>query len=384
MRVAIVANVTAPYRTELFRHVQPLAGDLAVFFQSDSEPLRTWERRPDLPYRHAFLRDGAIWLGKRRIGLYGDLGHQLAREDPDVVVGYGFSLAVLRVARFAKRRGIPLLIACDGTRETDPVSGPEYLYRRALVSRASGFIAASHGAGEYFVALGASSQDVTVVELTCDLVSIRETCIPDDVSRGLEARIGSSAPRVVLAARLVPDKRVFEACEAILDVSRAVPDVKLVIAGDGPLRDELERWIRERGMGHVVCLGLLSGDEMIALYRTADLLLFPSVREKFGMVVIEALASGVPVIAYRKSGAARDLVRDGINGYLIEEGDVMGMAARIRQTLLDPAELSRMKRNAPTVIEEHDVRIEAKKFMGALRAAAVKAGRHLAVAGDER
>src|SRR5690349_12217676 len=104
VRVAIVTNVTAPYRTELFRHVQPLVTDLRVFFQADTEPLRNWERRPDLPYAHDYLKSFSVRLGSRTIGIFGGLGPQISKQPWDVLVCYGFSMATVACSTVAHRK----------------------------------------------------------------------------------------------------------------------------------------------------------------------------------------------------------------------------------------------------------------------------------------
>lgn len=367
MRVAIVTNVTAPYRTELFRYVQPLVMDLRVFFQADTEPLRNWERRPELPYAHDYLKSFTVRLGSRRVGIFGGLGLQLGKDPWDVIVCYGFSMATVACVGLARRKSIDLVIANDGTLETDVCAGPEFHYRRALVASASGYVAASTSAAEYFHKLGANPERVHVVALTVDLVAIRDYKPSTETVAHLKAKIGMG-PIVLVAARLVPGKEVLDACNAVHQASRMIPGIKLVVAGDGPMRDQINLWKEEHGARNVILLGMAEWEEMQTLYKMADLVLFPARREKFGMVVIEGLAAGVPVIAYRKVGAARDLICDGTNGFLVDEGDVDGLVDRIEKILSDPSLSRRMREKAAHVVEQHDVRVEARRFVDALHA----------------
>jgi glycosyltransferase involved in cell wall biosynthesis len=369
MKVAVVTNLTAPYRTELFRHVQPLLTDLCVLFQADFEPLRTWTSRPDLPYRHDYLRSRVLKLGTRRIGLFSGLGARLAAEPWDCIVSYGFSTASLTCARFAQGEQIPFLIANDGTLETDPKAGPEYYYRRAMVRMASAFVAASRGAAEYFQFLGAPEERIRVVPLTVDLSSIRDYVVDESQMRQMRERIGGGGRIVVFPTRLVEGKQVIDACEAVHGAASRAGETRLVIAGDGPLRRDVEAWSARHKSNRIILLGMIPWDEMMALYRLADIVLFPTKREKFGMVVIEALACGVPVIAYNRGGAARELIRDGINGYLVNEGDVAGLSQRIERVMADSALLAALRKEAVKVVDEHDVRVEARRFVDALRLA---------------
>src|SRR5512139_2024237 len=97
-------------------------------------------------------------------------------------------------------------------------------------------------------------------------------------------------------------------------------------------------------------LGSGSWAEVLSVYAASDLMVFPVVREPYGMVVIEALAAGVPVVSTPECGAASDLVQDGWNGYVVPPGDREAIAGRIRSFFSDPVLEMSMKRSAPEVI----------------------------------
>jgi glycosyltransferase involved in cell wall biosynthesis len=168
-------------------------------------------------------------------------------------------------------------------------------------------------------------------------------------------------PVVCYPTRLVTGKRIFDACEAVLSASTVLPGLRLRIAGDGPLRDALSKWVAMSGAGRVEMLGLLSYDQMLDLYATSDLLVFTGTRERYGMVIVEALAAGLPVVSYSRAGAARELVKHGSNGYLIEEGDIAELAACICRAL-DEGQYSTLRRNAACVVAEQDIRLKARQF----------------------
>jgi len=367
VRVGIVTNVTAPYRTELFAHAMGDLAEMHVYFISDNEPFRTWERRPALPYGHTYLAAPRFSLGSRRLGRYEDLATSLKAKRHEVLVAYGFSLATVRCLAYAMQNRVPFLLACDATPDTDPCKGIEFMYRRGLAAAANGFIASSSLASEYFQLLGASANKITVVELTTDLRQLQEMKELGASSPKVAALTRAGGPLVVVAARFYPDKRILDACRAVVAVARSVPSIQLAIAGDGPQMPDIERWVDRHGDSRIHLLGLLEWNELLALYKASQVMLFPATREKFGMVVLEALACGVPVIAYARSGAARDLIEDGRNGFRVEEGDVEGMAKLLEMVLSDETLLAQMRERAPAVVLKHDVRIEARKFAAAIR-----------------
>jgi glycosyltransferase involved in cell wall biosynthesis len=123
--------------------------------------------------------------------------------------------------------------------------------------------------------------------------------------------------------RLVEEKGLRYLVEAI----RHVPHTRLLLAGEGPLREELEATApadRVRLYGH------LDWSELQALYREADALVFPSLYDVWGLVVNEALAHGLPVIATDQVGAVDDLIEDGVNGLVVPSRSVRALAAAMR------------------------------------------------------
>jgi glycosyltransferase involved in cell wall biosynthesis len=341
---------------------------LHVYFQSDREPFRSWEQRPTLPYEHTYLREFRIGFGRRSVGVYRDLGRHLKRAHHDLLVAYGFSVATVQCVAHARSWRVPLVLACDATPETDVRSGLEFAYRKRLAASAAGCIAASTPAAEYFELLGVPRERISVVELTTDLQAIRDARIAGSHLQAMRNELGEG-PIVTVVARLSPDKRILDACKAVLDAVQEIPSICLAIAGDGVLREEIQEWVTLHGESRIHLLGLLTWEQLIGLYRISDVMLFPATREKFGMVVIEALAAGVPVIAYNKSGAARDLIRNGENGFVVDEGDVLRMTQCLIQVLSDRGLLQRMKARAVEVVDTHDVRVTAKSFAAALEKA---------------
>lgn len=129
----------------------------------------------------------------------------------------------------------------------------------------------------------------------------------------------SDRPIVVTARRLVPSKGVQNLIDAIGEVRRRIPDVLLAIAGGGPLANDLQRLVRERDLAaNVVFLGYV-GAQLPDVFRAADLSVVPSASlEGFGLVVLESLAAGTPVLV-TPVGGLPEVVRD-LDAALIVDG----------------------------------------------------------------
>ncbi len=136
-----------------------------------------------------------------------------------------------------------------------------------------------------------------------------------------------------------PVKRVLDVVAIFDQVQREIPSV-LVMVGDGPDRVAAEEEVKRRGLqGAVFFLGRI--DQVAPLLASADLFLLPSQSESFGLSALEALASGVPVVA-SCAGGIPEVVRDGETGALCPVGDVDGMAGAARWILGDADRWQRM------------------------------------------
>ena len=158
------------------------------------------------------------------------------------------------------------------------------------------------------------------------------------VSRGVDTKLFNIAKRdtslrsswgatddtkvLISVGRMAPEKnldQVLKAYEALKVTGQAF---KLVMVGDGPLKEQFQKRYPE-----IIFPGMLSQTNLAAYYASSDLFIFPSQTETFGNVTLEALASGIPVLAF-DCAAARDWVQTGVNGWLIAENNPEGFAAQ--------------------------------------------------------
>jgi len=143
-------------------------------------------------------------------------------------------------------------------------------------------------------------------------------------STSLRASWGAKENTTVLISvgRMAPEKnldQVLKTYEALKNTGKAF---KLVMVGDGPLKEQFQQRYPE-----IIFPGMLSQSNLAAYYASSDLFVFPSQTETFGNVTLEALASGIPVLAF-DCAAARDWVQRGINGWLVAENNPEGFAAQ--------------------------------------------------------
>jgi len=151
-----------------------------------------------------------------------------------------------------------------------------------------------------------------------------------------------SIPRITFLGRLIENKRVRVLYEAFRTVVQHVEGVELVFVGDGDLRPWLAQRSREDGLGgRVLLAGAVPHDRVGKVLEEASILCLPSAGEPFGMVVLEAMAAGRPVVAVNLGGP-RHLVRHGAGGLLVAPDDPAALAAALIELLSDPERMRAM------------------------------------------
>jgi glycosyltransferase involved in cell wall biosynthesis len=241
----------------------------------------------------------------------------------------------------ARRLGIPILVTFHGYDATlrSPASPAQAVYlvmRKRVFRKADRVVAVSSFIRDEVIRAGCPADKVTV------------RYIGVDVDRFKPA--GSREPLILFVGRLVEKKGCADLIDAMEDVIRAVPEAELVIVGDGPLRPDLQARAVSRGSS-IRFLGHRSHDEVRAWLRRASVLCAPSRRTATGeaeglpMAIIEALASGTPVVATRHAGIP-EAVEHGRTGWLVEEGATGALAQALTRTLQDRDRWDEMSRLA--------------------------------------
>jgi glycosyltransferase involved in cell wall biosynthesis len=182
---------------------------------------------------------------------------------------------------------------------------------------------------------------------------------PDKFSKDWRVRLtnGHPADRLLLyVGRLGHEKDIGKLRVVLGDV----PGVRLALVGDGPARRDLEQ---EYANTRTVFTGALQGEELAAAFASADAFLFPSTTETLGIAMIEALASGLPVLAAR-TGATGEVVDDGETGLLYDPGSATSLVSAVRKVASDDGLRARMGRNARAAAERRDWRSATQTLRG--------------------
>jgi glycosyltransferase involved in cell wall biosynthesis len=146
---------------------------------------------------------------------------------------------------------------------------------------------------------------------------------------------------LLYVGRIAPEKDLNILMHAAGLLNKAQVDYKLIIVGDGPSRKSLQ----EQGINNIIFTGYKSGRELQEFYASADIFVFPSPTETFGNVILEAMASGLPVVA-AYAGGVKESLTDGYNGLTFAPGDANGMSHHILKLLIDTNLRQELAQNA--------------------------------------
>jgi len=236
--------------------------------------------------------------------------------------------------------------------------------RRRLVFRhlAHRIVCPSTAVRDALLENGIPAARLTLIPNGVDTCAFDPEALPTE---GVRERLGlpAEAPVVAGIGRLSAEKGFDEflrAAQLVLGAGR--PDVRFLLVGDGPQRPALEALARDLGLDdRVIFAGF--HEDIAAVLACADIAFLPTiVDESFGMIMAQAGAMGVPVVATR-SGAATDIIEDGVTGLLVEKSDPPAAAAALCSLLADEPRRLALGQAAQRRVREHfSIRLSAQRY----------------------
>jgi glycosyltransferase involved in cell wall biosynthesis len=168
---------------------------------------------------------------------------------------------------------------------------------------------------------------------------------------------------ILFLSRLIKEKGVYDLIESITTVVKEYKNVYFLIAGEGPERNRMEMICKEKGIEKDVRFtGHIYNKNLLKAFSCADIFVLPTYSEAMPMVILEALAAGLPIIS-TPIGAIPDIIKDGINGFLIEPNSPKQLAEKILLLLHNEEIKKRIgKANSQLAKEEYDVKVILNKL----------------------
>lgn len=340
--LAMLAGELAPYRLHFHRRVAREIPELELrtILHFDT-PITGWAVAPTpdvgpvLLGHPRYWRADAITRLARQVVKSRALRRWLREHHPAAVVVGGYAyLPSIAAILWCRARRVPVFVWADSNIQGDRARGLKRWLKRALLrpllARVTGVLACGSLGVAYFERYGVPRERIFLCpnEPDYSLYDAARAIAPGpDLPRGRR--------RFVCSGRLLGLKRFGDAIDAFVRVADVLGEWDLVIVGEGPMRSAWEARVPERLRDRVRFLGFIGDQEVLAgVYRRCHCLLAPSAYEAWALVLNEAAAAGLAIIASDVVGAAAELVRPGENGEIVPVGNVDALADAMRRTAL--------------------------------------------------
>ena len=279
----------------------------------------------------------------------------VASERPERIVSFIDSTNVL-VLIAAKGTGIPVIVSERTDPNQHPIPVPWRLLRRATYPWARAVVLQTRAAASYFPASWAS----------------RIAVIPNPVARLAPSPTEPTdgrLRRIIGMGRLAREKGFDLLIRAFAAIAPEHPGWELTILGEGPEREALVRQAEASGVGARVRLPGWEADATSVL-RRADLFVLSSRYEGFPNVLCEAMACGLPVVAFDCPSGPSEIVRDGVDGLLVPPENVPALSATISSLIAAPERMRRLGERAREVSDRYSIERAAALWQSLLESAA--------------
>jgi len=373
-RVVLINDIIAPYRLPLFEKLSqsPLI-DLQVYFLGESTKERRWKTGLSCRFNYKVLP--RIELSFRVPDLFTYLVNPtfplcLIRENYDVVITDGwFNFACQAAFFMSKMMGKSYIIWSRSTMYEQSLLRWTSLPLVSLIVRHSdACIAPGKRAKEYLVYLGADEKKIFTAANTVDVDHFRRVSrLTTKDTWEIKQSLGIKTRKVILyVGRLIEKKGVEYLIEGYSKLRREYHDVSLLILGYGHKKQELRKLCQSQNIPGVYFVNHVEMDEMPRFYGIADLFVLPSRRDIWGLVLNEAMACGLPVITTKKVGASVDLVREGVNGWIVAEENPAELYGAIRKIVTNSSLRQKMGQESSRIIRRFSIDNAANGFLSAI------------------
>jgi len=336
-KITIVTNIVTPYRIPLFNRINKMKGiKLNVVALSENEENREWQVvRKDINFKYEILHGWHTFLRSKDLAIHLNWGlwKYLRKSNPDVIITSGYSSIAYWEAflycKFYKKK----YILWNGTTllSVRKINGIICNIKRIIIMGADRYIAYGTKAADYLVYMGALKKYIHIGLNTVDMKWYRGKTV--EIRRGKSFKIERlKYPEILIlyVGQLIPRKGIKQIIVALHELGDS--DVGLMILGNGPQKEELKKLCQSLNLNNVYFSGFQQKEQIPFFYALADLFVLPSFKEPWGLVINEALASGLYVLSSDRAGASHNLIKEDWNGLLFDPYDVRKLAFSIKKT----------------------------------------------------
>jgi glycosyltransferase involved in cell wall biosynthesis len=359
-RVVIITEIIAPYRSPVFNALAQHPGiDLHVIFlaETDSSQRQWLVYREEIRFPYQVLPSWRRRFGRHSLLLNWGADAALCRAAPDFIVCGGYNyVASWQSISWARRNGVPFSLWAESTsRDFRGAHASVEVLKTRFLRRCDAFVVPGKSSAEYLKNYGVAEEMIFTAPNAVDtqFFAQRARVIRRDATVHREAlRLPSHF--FLFAGRLVPEKGVFDLLRAYGALAPELrKEIGLVFVGDGAARSTLLQRAAACNPGSIQLAGFAQRERLAAYYALADVFVFPTHTDPWGLVVNEAMACGLPIISSGAAGCVADLVESGWNGRVVSPGDVDQLSSAMEDLARDAELRSLMGQRSRERIEQY-------------------------------
>lgn len=343
-RILVLASFPAPYRVAVFQGLSNYY-KLDVFFGTSKDQNRSKSYFVDKDsFKYYLIGDKEDQKYFKRC--VSNL------EQYDLVLAYDWYLNyALKVERKCIKKDIPYIINCDGAFVPETLTVKEQIKRIVkgyFIKRATLCFSGGISAERYFEYYGAKKERIKLHPFSSlHSGDILVKTLTDVEKSKWKEKLELSTSKMVLAIGQFIRRKGFD---ILLEAWTGLDErYQLVIIGGGEQKQEYEAIIKNKKYKNVKLIDFLPKNKVFEYYMAADVFVMPTREDVWGLVINEAMATGLPVISSNRCNAAVELVKNGENGYIVPNEDSESLAERI-QSVLRLDEKQRMKMQSESIM----------------------------------
>jgi len=375
MKVLFITNIISPYRVPLFNYLNTFSEHKTkVFFLAETAKHMRWRvDKKTIKFDYEILDGVNIFIPRMEWTLHLNKAvvKKLNLEDPDVIVALGYDYPAVIIALIWAKIKKKRFVLWSGSTLNSSKSRKFWinLAKKKIIISCDAYVSYGSKATEYLLYYGAEERKIVTAFNTVDVNYWMRKC--DELcshERVLKLRKSFPSSNILFVGQLIPRKGVGILLDAFkkLQNMHGMKKVGLIIVGDGTERKQYEQHCSTFNVKNVFFVGYKQQEEIIDYFLISNIFVLPSFSEVWGLVVNEAMACGLPIICSQQAGAARDLVRNGLNGYQYDPKNGEELKEKLKLILSKEELRKKMAQMSREIIKSYTIEKYAQNLLKAI------------------
>lgn len=358
MKVLFLTNIPSPYRVDFFNELGKYC-DLTVIFEktASSERDQDWSNYRFNTFNGIFLKGIST---SADTAFCPNVTHYLNKSYDAIIICGTSSPTEILATEWCRLKNIPFFIEGDGAFAKNG-NGLKEKLKKHIISKGKLFFSTCHEHDKYYTHYGANPDNVVRYRFS----SLKEKDILSEPVKkeeksALREELGIKEEQVVLSVGQFIHRKGFD---VLLEATKQISsNIGVYIVGGTPTEEYLS-FVRDYNLANVHFEGFKKKEELKKYYKSADVFVLPTREDIWGLVVNEAMAHGLPVITTDRCNAGLELIKNGVNGYIVPIDSAEDIGNAITESL---SQTDKLGAASLEIIKDYTVENMAKDHIGIL------------------